>query len=162
MKNRLKTMADYVIDYYNDTMNTPYNDGELIALDAHNFLKYANFVKQSLTLGMFVPCDENGNVLEIPKCFGKGGGWNCSCSDALMQLCTDNMAEYRKAKERVLFKEFTISDGKEGGLMLSNGNLVLARKMGQYYTWEFPIFKSVEDIAHFQIELTESAIKKFR
>ena len=27
---------------------------------------YANFIKKPLTLGMFVPCDEDGNVLEEP------------------------------------------------------------------------------------------------
>lgn len=31
--------------------------------------KFADFIKQPLTLGMFVPCDENGNILEEPEQF---------------------------------------------------------------------------------------------
>jgi hypothetical protein len=27
-------------------------------------IAYANFLKQPLTLGMFVPCDSNGNVVK--------------------------------------------------------------------------------------------------
>ena len=49
---------------------------------ADKIMSYAHFLKQPLTIGMFVPCDEDGNVLE--EC--------------------DKIKEYRKAKEKVLFE----------------------------------------------------------
>lgn len=73
-------------------------------------ISYCRFLRQPLTLGMFVPVDEEGNVLELPKCFGKAGGWNCGCSEALMQLCTDKTNEYRKSKEKVLFEGFSLGE----------------------------------------------------
>lgn len=47
---------------------------------------YAKFLRQPLTLSMFVPCDENGNVLNDP---GLIPGYE--------------LERYRKAKEKVLF-----------------------------------------------------------
>jgi len=54
--------------------------------------KYAIFLKQPLKLGMFVPCDLDGNVLE----------------DANRSTHTDiECLEYQQAKERCLFEGFT-------------------------------------------------------
>lgn len=50
-------------------------------------LKYAQFLKQSLNLGMFVPCDLEGNVLQDPGL-----------------IPSYELQEYRKYKERVLFE----------------------------------------------------------
>jgi len=55
---------------------------------------YANFLKQPLKLEMFVPCDEDGNVLEVPN------------SDNEINNYFDLSFEYHQAKERVLFKGF--------------------------------------------------------
>ena len=52
---------------------------------------FSNFLKQPLTLGMFVPCDENGNVLEEP-----------------LLLPSYELDKYRKAKEKVIFDGFDI------------------------------------------------------
>ena len=63
--------------------------------------KYARFLKQPLELGIFVPCDEDGSVLEQPITY-----WNWIESDGLLQPYDDKMKEYwdyYKAKERVLF-----------------------------------------------------------
>ena len=59
---------------------------------------YAKFLKQPLKLEMFVPCDDDGNILENPdetiykekdkECYG----WD--------------MIDYEKAKEKVLFEGF--------------------------------------------------------
>ena len=51
-------MTDSVLDCYEK--NDSYQN---IADDC---LLYANFLKQPLTLGMFIPCDEYGNVFEVP------------------------------------------------------------------------------------------------
>ena len=79
-------MTDFVLEQYESTKNPT-----LFEETVHN---YANFLKQPLTLGMFVPCDDDGNVLQqdcdviIKKCR------NCSCR------------EYEKAQSKVLFNNF--------------------------------------------------------
>lgn len=61
--------------------------------------KYANFLKQPLKLEMFVPCDDNGNILKLPDV--------CICADEC-SLCK----KYKQAKEKVLFKGFDLSTAK--------------------------------------------------
>ena len=63
---------------------------------------YAKFLKQPLKLEMFVPCDDDGNILENPdetiykekdkECYG----WD--------------MIDYEKAKEKVLFENPSIRE----------------------------------------------------
>ena len=62
--------------------------------------KYAKFLKQPLKLEMFVPCDEDGNILKEPKrwedylqypdSFDGNKEW-------------DELYDYQQAKEKVLF-----------------------------------------------------------
>jgi len=63
-----------------------------------HIIKYAEFLKRPLTLGMFVPCDENGNFLQMPKLTAVQDG----------HFDFDEMNEYHEAKERVLFQGFEI------------------------------------------------------
>lgn len=58
---------------------------------------YANFLKQPLKLEMFVPCDDDGNVLEEPI--------DCQCScDSEEDYCICKLKEeYQEAKKKVLF-----------------------------------------------------------
>jgi DNA-directed RNA polymerase delta subunit len=56
---KLISMTDFVLEqnkepyfYYDSLWN--------------KVIAYANFLKQPLTLGMFVPCDSNGNVVKKP------------------------------------------------------------------------------------------------
>ena len=66
---------------------------DFVLLDKHagspiNMNKqYAHFLKQPLKLGMFVPCDEKGNILEDPGL-----------------IPSYKLEIYRKAKDRVLFE----------------------------------------------------------
>ena len=59
---------------------------------------YAKFLKQPLKLGMFIPCDEDGNVLEEPKI----------SEDDFDEHTTQIFAQYQydldRAKENVLFE----------------------------------------------------------
>lgn len=64
---------------------------------------YANFLKQPLHLGMFVPCDEDGNVLEEPR--------TNTIQDANFDI--EEVEQYQKAKERVLFEGFEYGEELE-------------------------------------------------
>lgn len=61
--------------------------------------KYALFLKQPLTLDMFVPCDDKGNIVYEPahpdyECFEK---YKLDCR------------KYEEAKEKVLFEGFKVN-----------------------------------------------------
>ena len=60
-------------------------------------INYANFLKHLLKLEMFVPCDENGNILEDVT--GQG----------MIPYYVEKVHSFLTAKEKVLFKVFKIS-----------------------------------------------------
>ena len=68
--------------------------------DYEHITKYANFITQPLTKGMFIPCDEEGEVLSEPEHFE----WWVN----LQQMKTPDIecSQYQQAKERVLFADF--------------------------------------------------------
>ena len=63
---KLISMTSFVLNKRKELLrHSEYkNDLENYANIVYN---YANFLKQPLNLGMFVPCDEDRNVLEEPK-----------------------------------------------------------------------------------------------
>lgn len=99
-------------------------------------IRYAQFLKQPLTLGMFVPTDEKGNIVEYKKMTVDG----CPI--------WDGGSQWQKAKQKVLFKgfyvEFNTVKSPQGG-HLDVGNLQN---------------KTIETIIGAELELTESAIKQ--
>ena len=102
-----------------------------------NIVKYANFLKQPLKLGMFVPCDENDVPLGEPKNYDL---W-CKYGDftqygkSLTAICKP----YQQAKDRVLFEGFDEHQAK--------------------LTCE--LYSTIEDLINFNLTLTASAIKQF-
>lgn len=60
--------------------------------------KYAQFLKKPLKLEMFVPCDEDGNVLEEPSNY-QLYELGVAPNDEQIKEC----GAYEKAKEKVLF-----------------------------------------------------------
>ena len=98
-----------------------------------NTTTYAEFLKQPITLGMFVPCDEDGDVVyDIDYCFKNK-----------VNYCRDT---YEEAKERVLFEGF---DFTEVGLYSSPINWISSSK-----------YENIEDLIKHDLILTPSAIKK--
>ena len=56
-------MTDFVLEQLNEQNSRTKPMREVF----NSLEKYAKFLKQPLKLEMFVPCDEEGNVLEEPK-----------------------------------------------------------------------------------------------
>lgn len=118
---------------------------------------FDNFLEQALHLGMFVPADEAGNVLEEPENYhlwSKYGDFT-QYGKSLTSVCKP----YKQAKERVLF-EF-------------EGDLSLIRNVTNFYIIEdkngiyYRVLKNntktkIEDLLKFSVEitLTETAIKQ--
>ena len=129
---------------------------------------YAEFLKQPLTLGMFIPTDKEGNVLE--KC-------NDSCIEGFDCPCFNNgtKQQYQEALDRVLFEGFTYKrtptsecantgHGRVEGYVetiVANDKRVYYKhfhnnKLGESVDWEYKI---IEDLTSLGLTLTPNAIK---
>jgi len=118
---KLISMTDFVL---NET-----NRPTTLSDSFQKCVTYAKFLKQPLKLGMFVPCDEDGNVLVHPN-YIKG--------KRTARVYNDRMDIYQKAKERVLFKGIDLDTAK----FHCNRN-----------------DRTIEYFTSFEVELTPSAIK---
>ena len=112
-----------------------------------NIFNYANFLNQPLTLGMFVPCDEDGNVLEVCKqkdVCSKSLSGNCICPKS---------DKYQQAKERVLF---------EGVKLVTDDNTFASHLESEKGFWRYTdnIFGNIEELCKYDLNLTESALKQ--
>ena len=94
-----------------------------------NVTKYANFLKQPLTLSMFIPTDSEGNVLEEPVID----------TEYLSSFEPYERDLYKEAQEKVLFKENKDMEDR----FYMNGDVS---------------FLCVEDIINCDFELTDSAV----
>ena len=87
-------MTDFVLEQYESTKNPT-----LFEETVHN---YANFLKQPLTLGMFVPSDDDGNVLEKPSHYEL-----YVLGIAPNEIQIDVCGKYEIALSKVLFNGFS-------------------------------------------------------
>lgn len=102
MKNKLIPMTDFVL-----YQSKQYWDGHIMLNDFQNICEsYAKFLKQPLKLEMFVPCDDDGNVLEEPEMYGWLQNVGSKNSGATEKECIDCEA-YHAAKNKVLFEGLT-------------------------------------------------------
>lgn len=136
MKN-LISMTDFVLETTKENVNGSYEERlKDTARRFINIINYANFLKQPLELGMFVPCDENGNLfsefqLEI-----------LNSNDEVYEL----RKAFQQAKERCLFEGFEVD------------------VFGYAYNGEirisFPNNSTIESYADFDFQLTQTALKQ--
>lgn len=91
----LISMVDFV-EEIKDYVHESHNNERGLEL----IFNYSEFLKQPLTLGMFVSCDEEGDVLEEPNPDNYNWGY------------LDELKIYNKAKEKVLFENFPLDAAK--------------------------------------------------
>ena len=116
-------------------------------------INYANFLKQLLKLEMFVPCDEDGNVLEKPS----------AESYIILETCeySKEWIAYKKAKEKVLFEGFCINGEDENIITLEFENTWIEfYKEHEVFMYGNYALIDVEDLSNFELQLTESALKQ--
>ena len=82
--NKIISMTDFVLEQSNNALLEDCHQANKTYVN--KVINYANFLTQDLTLGLFVPCDEKGNVLEEKTPF------------------QDKYYEYQQAQEKVIFK----------------------------------------------------------
>ncbi len=131
---KLISMTDFVL-----TQQEKYkSDRFYYAQFKDTVVNYATFLKQPLKLEMFVPCDEDGNVLEEPIIRFDGG------------YDIDEVEIYQQSKERVLFEGFEVEN-----------DLLIIPNFGKQ---EIKNIKglTIEALTEFEIELTPTAIKQIQ
>lgn len=103
---RLQSMTDFVLQ-----QNTEFSKGKPLhetnwEKEFEKFskllIRYAEFIRHLLTLGMFIPVDEEGNVLEEPSDYD----YYVSDNEQYFNGDVDECKKYVEAKEKVLFKGF--------------------------------------------------------
>ena len=135
----LPTMTDFVLKY-----------GDTVGLGI--VIKYANLLKQPLTLGMFVPCI-NGKPVKEPKKKYKGGGNAVGSSNSY----TREYAQYLKAKERVLFKGVSLIKGSPHYMT----HIRDGKDKYNFFAYVDKLEeKNIESIIKYGLELTETGKKE--
>ncbi|MGE8528489.1 hypothetical protein [Chryseobacterium rhizosphaerae] len=173
---KLQSMTDFVLEQneiaLSKIITAETKDSISDCIDADfNFRKiisnYANFLKQPLTLGMFVPVDKHGVVLQ-PLQFCCTGSV-CGCMGMPVNVGSQGeIDEYYEAKERVLFEGFkipkdewhkdndTVYNEKIGiTIYLKSETISIQQSCGIGYG----VVKTIEDLCQYGLELTPSAIK---
>lgn len=100
----LVPMTDFVIEYYS---HEGYAD--LHTLRVMN--NYANFLKMLLSLEMFVPTDQLGNILKEPKNYSdwKSLSHNKTLNGGDFSSVLDEYKYYNKAESKCLFDGFQVA-----------------------------------------------------
>ena len=92
---KLISMTDYVLEAYEKIEN----DREF----SDKVFQYATFLKKPLQLGMFVPCDDDDNILHDPGL-----------------IPSYELEQYCKAKEKVIFEGFDVREQSTYSIVSSN------------------------------------------
>jgi hypothetical protein len=121
---KLISMVDFVLQQEAERKDDElFKEGFYSDLNARllsNGYKYANFLNQPLTLGMFVPCDEEGNAMNKPMHI-----FSDHPSEEHSVMFQGAMNRYQQAKERVLFSnDFTDSQMESIKRRIDRGNRI--------------------------------------
>lgn len=157
VSHKLISMTDFVIEYYS---NEGYAD-----LQTLNLMKnYADLLKKSLTLGMFVPVDSKGNILKEPTNYESWKSLEHNRKKATETIDEDLLNEYQsylKAEKKCIFKGFKIA---------YNGYSVVRIEASYNSSIEISFtknnllpqtFTDVESLLHFdEIYLNNNGLKK--
>ncbi|KMQ61630.1 hypothetical protein ACM46_16710 [Chryseobacterium angstadtii] len=100
--HKLIPMTDFVIEYYS---NEGYADLQTLKL----MKNYASFLRQPLTLGMFVPVDEQGNALKEPKNYSSWKSLDHNDGKRNDNNGFEEYTQYQKAERNCMFEDFKIA-----------------------------------------------------
>jgi len=113
---------------------------------------YAKFLKQPLTIGQFVPCDLEGNVLEEPPFLNSDNDIQNDC-----QL-------WEEAQSRVLFEGFEcVEMFKRDKVITFQGIINIFYWKYEFQNWQLSkgIF-TIEDFVKYNLQLTQTAINQLK
>jgi hypothetical protein len=158
MKN-LIGMVDFVLDQEKIVDNS--GDYRIFKKAFNLCEKYAHFLKQPLELWMFVPCDENGNVLEYVK-----NPYEEFCDkENVCRVISKEEIKYQQAKERCLFDGFELKE------IVFNSESIKTICLHEFLNvfwldneknkWDTSAgLSTLEDLIKYNLQLTPTAIKQ--
>ena len=139
---KLISMVQFVIEQ---------NEQEEISIGESycDILNYAKFLKQPLTLGMFIPCDLEGNVLREPKKYASKYDKPLQSGNIGFNyvLLDKDLEQYQQAKERVLFEGFEVKQDAWKSVTNNNGCSLF---FGE------PCKATIEDLVKYNLTLSEN------
>lgn len=153
MEDKLISMTNFVENTKLEVSKVKETDSKVLyASYLSDIFNYADFLKQPLTLGMFVPCDEKGNIINEPYNDGINDQYYNSAIDA-----------YNEAKSRVLFEgfEFESKEHLEDFSILKNDKISFNYD-DKYKTFEIGrfYFKNIEDLIEENLVCTRPITNK--
>lgn len=155
--HRLIPMTDFVIEYYS---HEGYADLQTLKL----MNNYANFLKMPLTLNLFVPIDQAGNILKEPKNYVSWKSLEHNRKEPGHNLSSIPLDEYRlyqEAEQKCLFEGFKIAYNGYSVVRITaayNESIELSFNKNER---QFQKFKDVESLTYFdEIYLNDTALKK--
>ena len=107
---------------------------------------FDNFLEQPLKLEMFVPCDNDEEILKPQYIAGKEVIYN----ELVEEFIMDKVKEYNDAKKKVLFKGIEIF---KGTIYMCSVPMLKVKDLYQ---------TTIEDLIHYEPILTENAVKQIR
>ncbi len=139
---KLISMTDFVLERSKQSiLGLTFEESLRISIKiTKEIFNYANFLKQLLKLEMFVPCDEDGNVLEMPVNYSRNVDSEIPNKE-LQEKFDLEFLEYEKAKEKVLFEGFNIKYQSDNKIYLENEN-----KVTVFFWKKSPNTKMIEDL----------------
>lgn len=147
MKN-LILMTDFVLEQEFTIEVQSLNNQWASRVSRYNkIMSYAKFLKQPLELWMFVPCDEDGNVLEEPKNYVTWLGLHESKGST---IGFTEHEKYQQAKERCLF------DGNFTTKILNQNTVVYVNGISFYTSWNK--HKTIESLTGVESTLNKSGL----
>lgn len=150
---KLISMTDFVLEQ---------DSRQGISKMLSKILSYAEFLKQPLTLGMFVPVDDYGVVLEEPNEKEQEGTPFEKPFTPSKEYLT-----YQKAKGKVLFEGFECMHLGFSTIVIQREENVDDRFISIDFYRTHKVFeikgiehKTIDDLINYDLKLTESAIKQ--
>lgn len=134
-------MTDFVLEIYKKKSSES---------GFYPIIRYAEFLKQPLTLGMFIPCDENGKPLEEPPKIT-----HFDPTEPVPDYVEQEFYDYEEAKEKVLFESYQLIYRFQKW----KSTLITKNKdgLGQFDIYDY---KTIEDLIPLNLTLTPNAIKQ--
>lgn len=139
---KLISMTDFVLEQ--ERVNGGFGIEE-----ADKIWNYTKFLKQPLTLGMFVPVNKHGNILNEPVNYS---AYEVEMSGKDFNFNFIDCQEYQEATESRFFEGFTVR---------KQGHELMVTTLSDDNVWvNWNTSKIIEDLVYLKPILTESAKKQ--
>lgn len=104
--------------------------------------EYANFLKQHLTLGLFIPCDDDGNFLEQP--IDTIGGVEMYAK------------RYEEVQSKVLFRGFEVIKQSTYSVQIESDKNIIFFTDLKNVVFNKTVVKTIEDLIPYNLDLAVS------